>query len=377
MAGPNNPFTFARTVTGRDFVDRADELARLTGYCTADANVLLLAPRRLGKSSLIRETFRRLEAKRVLCVYVDVQRSVDEGEVAQALLNELGRVAFGRVKRGWLWLLEQFSARRPSYTLDPQTGLPSLTLQKVEAGLPNLADVLRLVEKTAHRRKRRIVVAIDEFQTLMERDVGDRTISTMRSIIQHQKGTAYVFSGSKKHVLLRLVREPDNPLWGQLHVVEIGGIPIHHFATLAAREFAAAGRPLFDAALERIGQLCEDNPKRIQQVFFELYAAQKPPTPGLVDASVRVLVDGERHRFEDLLADIKEGDQKRLLMALAREDSAMAITGKEFVQRHGLGSASNVQYAARRLQERGVLNEHNRFVDPFFYQFLRNPPHAP
>lgn len=377
MGPQTNPFVFARTASGPSFVNRTAELQSLMSYCSGDANVLLIAPRRLGKSSLIRETFRRLGKKTWLCLYIDVQRCVDDGEVAQAILDELGRTAFGKVKTGWLWLLDQFRRHRPAYTVDPQTGLPSLTLQRTESPLPALEDVLRLIEATARKKKRRAVVAIDEFQTIMERPGSDHTLAVMRSVIQHQSGVAYIFSGSKKHILLHLVEDRENPFWGQLQLLEVSGIPVAEFASFARSSFHKSSRVVDNEVLTRIGQLCEDNPKRIQQILFELYASPPSPKPDDVDGVVWRLVDAERHRFEDLLGEVKEGDQKRLLLALAREGSARAIFGRDFIHRHLLGTASNVQAAARALREKGILNERHHLVDPFFFHFLRGPTKRP
>ena len=372
MAAPANPFNVGRTVTGSSFVNRVAELSALTSYCASNANVLLIAPRRLGKTSLIHETFRRLDRKKFLLLFVNVQRCIDEHAVAQALLDELAATAFGAFRRGWLWAMEQFQTRRPAYTTDPQTGLPSLVLQKVGRGLQNLSDVLRLLEKTAVKKRRRIVVAIDEFQTLMERDDGPATIAAIRSIVQDQRHVTYIFCGSKKHVLLRLVNDRDNPFWGQLQTLEIGGIAVEHFAPLAKRAFSAAGRPIDDTTIAKVGETCGDNPKRIQAIFLQLLVSDARPTPARVDEALCRLIDEESHRFEDLLAQLKEGDQKRLLLALAIEGAPAAITGKDFVSKYDLGGSSNVQYASRRLRDEGILNDRNWFVDPFFYRFLRN-----
>lgn len=365
-----NPFDFQRPVSGPAFMNREKELEALTRFCAGGVNVLLVSPRRLGKSSLIHEAFRRLDARRFLCLYVDVLTAVDEGEVADRILTELGRVAFGRLRRGWVSLVEELKQWRPAYTLDPRTGLPSIALQKVDAGLPNFELVLRRLEKTALRRRRRLVVAVDEFQTIMERPDGARSIAVMRSIVQFQRNVSYVLSGSKKHVLLGLVRDPDNPFWQQLELLEIGGIPFRHFRTTVRRTFSRSGRPVADDALARIEEVCGENPKRIQELLFDLFEAGKPATRARVDEILDAHLAAQRHRFEDLLSDVKEGPQKRLLVALAREGPPDALLGQAFLSKHGLGLPATVRYAARVLREKGLIDDANRFVDPYLRHYL-------
>jgi len=61
-------------VVGDRFWDREQELALFMEYLEAGANILLAAPRRIGKTSLMRESARRLE-DRFICLQVDLQKT--------------------------------------------------------------------------------------------------------------------------------------------------------------------------------------------------------------------------------------------------------------------------------------------------------------
>ena len=50
-----NPFVYGEVVPQASFVDREDELDRLTRDLLAGQKVFLISPRRYGKSSLIRQ----------------------------------------------------------------------------------------------------------------------------------------------------------------------------------------------------------------------------------------------------------------------------------------------------------------------------------
>ncbi len=73
-------------VTGDEFFDRIAEVERLTQLLDENNNILLVAPRRIGKTSLVRETFRRM-AKRGedYPVFVDVQDCKTPEDVIVAL----------------------------------------------------------------------------------------------------------------------------------------------------------------------------------------------------------------------------------------------------------------------------------------------------
>lgn len=367
-----NPFDYQHAVTEALFVNRKEELRSLLAHCQSNSNVLLVAPRRIGKSSLIRETFRRLPARGYIPVYVDILKTLDEGEVAQKIITGLGRAAFGPVRRGWYWLIEQLQRFRPVYTLDPRTGLPSITFQMVDPGLPSLEQALELLEATATRRRRRVVLAIDEFQVLLEFPGAERVPAAMRTIIQHQRHVSYLFSGSKAHVLLGLVKQSSQPFWGQLDVLEITGIPVEHFSVLTRQVFRGDGRTVTDPVFARISELCRDNPKRIQEVLFGLFERSGNPSPESVTSVVEEQVTSQRHRFEELVSEVREGTQKRLLVGLAREGGPVGMFGKSFLTKYRISSSAHVQRAVRALQDRGILDRANRFADPYLEYYLKS-----
>jgi len=60
-------------VIKEDFFDREAEICRLTELIDEGNNVLLVAPRRVGKTSLVRETFHRLDGRgRDYPLFVDI-----------------------------------------------------------------------------------------------------------------------------------------------------------------------------------------------------------------------------------------------------------------------------------------------------------------
>ena len=55
-----NPFTYGEAVADDAFTDRAPELAELEADLRNGQNVVVIAPRRYGKSSLVRAALARL-----------------------------------------------------------------------------------------------------------------------------------------------------------------------------------------------------------------------------------------------------------------------------------------------------------------------------
>jgi AAA+ ATPase superfamily predicted ATPase len=64
-----NPFKYGTVVSGDDFADRQKELKELAVKLKETVRIFLLAPRRYGKTSLIKGVLNRLKKKGFLVVY--------------------------------------------------------------------------------------------------------------------------------------------------------------------------------------------------------------------------------------------------------------------------------------------------------------------
>src|SRR5690348_1290926 len=62
------------SVTGARFWDREEDLPRLIELLDEGAHVLLIAPRRVGKTSLMREVACRI-CDRYVCLHIDLQKA--------------------------------------------------------------------------------------------------------------------------------------------------------------------------------------------------------------------------------------------------------------------------------------------------------------
>ena len=67
-----NPFRFGTVVAGEDFANRVKELDELTRRLKETVRIFLVAPRRYGKTSLIKNALEVLEKEGMATVYVDL-----------------------------------------------------------------------------------------------------------------------------------------------------------------------------------------------------------------------------------------------------------------------------------------------------------------
>ena len=224
-----NPFRFGRIVSGDAFTDREADVMVLERELRGGQNVLIEAPRRFGKTSLILEVKRRLEAGGIPVAYLDCMLVPSRARLADRLASAYLDAFKNPAQRAEDWVVQHLKAFRvrPTLTLDSD-GKASLSFEAGSAGIPNLDALLEQIfqepEVIAREgKKKRVVVILDEFQDLME--LGVTLLRQLRAVIQHQQHVSYALLGSRQALLRRAVHERSAPLLKMARPYPLGPLP--------------------------------------------------------------------------------------------------------------------------------------------------------
>ena len=197
-----NPFRYGARVSGGAFFDRERIMRDMLGVVDGGNNIVLYGPRRYGKSSLVGEVMTRLRAKGWVCAEVNMMdvASLEDfvSQYSRALYREASP-AIGTLRH----VAGLFRRVSPKIGIDGE-GKPELRFEITsrKAGVSALRDVLELPAKICPAG--RTLVVMDEFQEVESLGLGAQFERTMRSVIQNQPDIAYVFLGSKTHMLERM-----------------------------------------------------------------------------------------------------------------------------------------------------------------------------
>lgn len=194
-------------VVGEDFWDRKPELALLIEYIQEGGNILLTAPRRIGKTSLMRETSRQLEGK-FICLHVDLQKAHSAAdaivELSMATKPHLG--LWAKTTSLFDSVLSKLTGKIDSLRIDELT----ITLRSGITGTDWQAKGDRLFEALAESELP-VVIFFDEVPILVNRllqgpdykitperrSETDAFMSWLRqNSIRHQKKVRMVVTGS-------------------------------------------------------------------------------------------------------------------------------------------------------------------------------------
>ena len=356
---PTNPFRFGRIVSGAAFTDRETDLMVLERELRDGQNVLIEAPRRFGKTSLILEVKRRLERDGIPVAYLDCMLVPSRARLADRLASAYLEAFKTPTQRAEDWVLQHLRAFRirPSLSFDDQ-GHTQLTFEAASAGAPNLDALLEQLfsepEAIARERKQRLVVILDEFQDLME--LGPSLLRLLRAVIQQQQHVSYAFLGSRQALLRKAVHERSAPLLKIARPYPLGPLPRQEFTLSLMARFESSGRPIPRQAAEALIDFTRGHPNDTQEAAHFLWeVALLPLSAGeLVSTAIDRVLDAEAAQMTVLWHDSAPA-QRNLLTALV-EWGGRNIYSEAYRRHANLGPATTVQRAVQTLLERELVD---------------------
>ena len=376
----SNPFNFGDLAVDARFTDRESELAELVADLRNGQNVVVFAPRRYGKSSLVWRAAQQLSARNeVLVAQVDLMLTTTKEQLAAALAkaiyDEIATPLF-RVRERTARVVGGLRIA-PVVTVDPQTGELGFTFRAgheradVDA---TLATLFELPARLAAERRKRVAIVFDEFQEVLSID--PHLPRVMRSIFQTQPEVAHVYLGSKRAMMERLFNDANEPFWRSAKQLELGPIPPEEFGPFLVERFEGTNRRLPQALAAGVLAITGGHPYATQELAYALWE-ETPRGRAANDATLSRALDrvlhGENAHFS-LVWEHASAAQRLVLQALALEPTT-SLTAREYRDRHGLPGTSSVARAVEALLEDELLRQggpgHYAIAEPFLTEWLR------
>jgi hypothetical protein len=370
-----NPFRYGAPVTGQNFVGRRTELDALVSRMRNGVNVVVISPRRYGKTSLLlrAEDVVTHSSPRPAVVSTNVFLCKDLATLAARLVSGLYRVAGLRGRRTRQGLVE-FLRRiriRPSVDLD-ESGKPRFSFAPGLAPSDAdqvISDVYEVLATEAKARPAALV--LDEFQAITRH--GEHLPFLLKGLSDEHPSVSLVMAGSQRHLMERLVTSEGAPLYGMAQRVTLGPIPDSEMTAYLASRATAGGKPMDNAVPELILSTAGPVPNDIQHLAFEAFevAGRRISTEDMREG-MRLSVEHESALFAERVALLSPG-QARVLVALAF-GSERPIFTSTFAREVGLAGGQSVKKAIDAMAEdETVVLRDGRWVvgDPFLAAWLR------
>jgi hypothetical protein len=374
---PTNPFRYGALALDDSFTNRTAELAELRADIVNGQDVVIFAPRRFGKSSLVWRVAQEAGREGVLVAQVDLMTTPTKEKLAEKLAKAIHDDIASPLLRA-KERLRVFSGIRiaPVVTVDPEDGSFGFTFatgrsrDDVDATLEHL---LQLPGRLGGERDRRVALVLDEFQEVV--DIDPHLPKIMRAVFQEQPEVAHVYLGSKRHMMQRIFNDANEPFWRSAKAVELGPIGARDFRRFIAARFADTGRTVDPGVVDRVLEITHGHPYATQELCYFLWEAAAAGTAdelALDEALVKVL--RSEHAHFSLIWDRAATTQRQLLQALAVEPGR-PYSG-DYRARHGLPAVSSIQRAIEALtgEELIAKTESGDYLisEPFLAAWIRS-----
>ena len=360
MATKINPFIVTGKIAPEYFCDRITESARLMKSITNGNNLVIISPRRMGKTGLIQFCYDKPEISReYYTVFIDILHTSSLREFTYLLGKEIYETLLPRNRRMVKLFMQTLKSISGKFGFDPVFNLPTFNIELGDIERPEytLDEIFRYLD----RADKRCIVAIDEFQQIAK--YPEKNIEALlRTHIQKQMNGNFIFAGSERHMMQEMFSSAARPFYHSADMLELKAIPLEIYLPFVVNHFEKCQKHIDAANVEKVYNLFKGHTYYMQKTFNEAFADTPENAECTVDTirdAIDDMVVSNDTIFREILSNIPE-KQKILLYAIAREGEAERITSAEFIKRHSLVSASSVQSATKKLLEKDFITEINK-----------------
>jgi hypothetical protein len=362
-----NPFVYSRPVAPEDVIDRDAETRELLRHAVGGHYVRLYAPRKFGKTSLLRRVLSDGAAQQGLIpILVDLYGVVSIADVTVRFER-----AYSRQLRGSLrGRIEEFLQKTGIGLSLGAYGISArLQLEPRADPLPALHALLDLPLRLEESGGYRALVALDEFQ-----DVGKIADldALLRSHIQHQGEVAsYVFAGSEPGLMQQLFESSDRPLYGSAVPMRLGRLADEDVAGYVSDRFRQTGRGAGEA-LNPLLATAKGHPQRAMLLAHKLWAAVEPGRTATLDdwaAAHRSALADLAPEFDAQWRALDTSERRTLRAVIAGDGSAYRTRVLERLEL----TKTMAQKALRRLTTSATVeSEGGKYavVDPLLVEWI-------
>ena len=351
MNDGTNPFITKGYKFKEYFCDREFELKILRKNIKNDVNTTLISARRLGKSALIYRLFDDLEHENYACIYVDIYASVNLKDFTETLaLSIFNKFPQKRgIGRRFLDFLKNL---RPIITYDALNGQPEIHFDFVQP--KEYEHTIRSLLQFLDNQQTPVVLAIDEFQQVA--DFPEKNIEAfLRTMIQTMKQTLFIFSGSKKRMMLEMFNTANRPFFSSTQIMGLDEIPNDKYKAFIREKFAERNRHIDDEAIDFILSWTLTHTYYTQIICNDIFAGgKKKITVETVKQTCdeQLMIQQTTYmQYRSLLSPI----QWNLLIAIAKEGLVTEPQAKGFLQKYKIGAASSVRKALNSLLDKEMV----------------------
>ena len=370
-------FIFGTAVSDYNFIGREKESQRLMSNFTEGINTILISPRRIGKTSLVKHVKRLLDSQEdIIVVYLDMFACKTEYEFYNALSAAVLKQTASHAEK-WMEYAKEFLARlTPKLTFSPEANTDFSISLGITPKTHTPEEVLNLAEEIARKRDKRIVVCIDEFQQLGELPESLTVQKRLRAVWQHQQLTSYCLFGSKQHLMSNIFQRRNMPFYQFGDMIFLGKIDTASWVDYIVAHFADRNRCISNELAQHLCEQVDNYSSYVQQLAWLLFSRLndgETATEEQLNLAVNDLLDANDALFMQQVEPLS-AYQMNFLRAIAAGHHK-GYGKKDIRDDFNLGSPANITRLKNALVKKDLIEVQGRgllyFTDPVFLLWMQ------
>ena len=370
----NSPFIYGVTVTRKSFTNRENEIKKLTDNLLGGINTMIISPRRWGKSSLVEKVADLIESKnpRIKVVILDLFAVNTEEEFMEKFATEVIKASSSKWEE-WVKNAKKFFKNivpKIQISVDPVNSFTiSFDWQEIRQ---HGNEILNLPEAIAKQKKIRMIICLDEFQSI----AGFRDCETfekkLRSVWQRQKNVTYCIYGSKRHMMSEIFDNPSKPFYRFGDIIMLPKIERGKWISFICDSFADTDKVISKENAGLIADLMQCHSWYVQQLsHYTWNNTQKQASKSEIDKALNELKSANLPLYQRDTESLSP-TQLNLLKAVAHGE--LQLTSVSVMNEFRLGTPHNVSKNKEILINLDIIEKSGNsymFLDPVFELWFR------
>ena len=310
------------SVEGNNFTDRIEETKRIKADFEHGINVILISPRRMGKTSLIKKVISEIDNPMIKVVYMDIYDCRSEYDFYNRFAESI---------------TSEFSL---SLGITPKDYSPE--------------EILNLPERIAQEKGTRLVVCIDEFQQIGEFPDSLTVQKRLRGAWQHHQNVSYCFFGSKRHLMENIFQSRRMPFYMFGEMLHLSCIPTEYWVPFICSRFEKYGKHISEVFATRICDTVHNYSSYVQQLAWDVMAeTEKEVNEESLENGINALLQ----QCHGLFVQQTEGLTTYQLNFLRLLCSGVhsGFTAQSVAETYPLGSKSNIDRIKKALIDKELI----------------------
>ncbi len=314
MPSIKSPFYYGGVAEEKYFCNRVNELEVIKNDINNGLNILIYAPRRFGKTSLVIKALKELKNK---YIFIDLMGITDDIEFINTYFNAISKSLETTAEKTVRYFKKILKIRPNINVTFDREGSPSYSLSFTKSERRNvLEEILNIPFEHAKHSKEKPIVVLDEFQEISKLNLEEK----LRSLIQlHGNNVSYIFLGSKKSIMKKLFFDKNSAFYKSVKHLPIKEIASSEWTLFIKNGFEKNNKIISNEFVEQILSISKGFPYYTQQIAYELYNSCEPSSTVndiKMKETIKSILDREEDLFLQEWEDLSINQRKALKLII-------------------------------------------------------------